>query len=148
MVRKLLLQNNIHYNIVLFVQNDVCWVEADSFKSWRGWLIIWRWKWLGSNTKLPGGLDFHWSRMKRRDLGDEWTWCCPYNSLIWFWVLKGTFIHLHEDSLGQWPPWRSIFVKDNLGLKWPPWRLGNHVKGWSESVLDSGELRTIRNLRI
>ena len=35
-VRKLPLWNDIDYNIVLFVQNDVCWVEADSFESWRG----------------------------------------------------------------------------------------------------------------
>ena len=33
---------------------------------------------------------------------------------------KELFIHLHKDSLGQWPPWRLIFVKDNLGLKGHP----------------------------
>ena len=42
---------------------------GSGFGSWRGWLIIWRWKWLGSSTKLPGGLDFH--LMKRRALGEE-----------------------------------------------------------------------------
>ena len=35
-VRKSPLWNDIHYNTVLFVQNDVHWVEADSFRSWRG----------------------------------------------------------------------------------------------------------------
>ena len=43
--------------------------------------------------KLPGGLDFH--LMKRRALGDEWTWCCSR-----FWVWKE---HSH------------IFMKDSLG---------------------------------
>ena len=65
-VRNSLLWNDIHFLIQFhfFVLNDVHQVEADSFRSWRGWLIIWRWKWLGSSTKLPGGLDLHWSRMK------------------------------------------------------------------------------------
>ena len=81
------------------------------FRSWRGWLVIWGWKWLGSSTKLPGGLDFH--LMKRKAPGEEWTWCCPR-----FWVWKE---HSH------------IFMKDSLGnntleanqscdkMQWSPW---------------------------
>ena len=76
---------------------------GSDFRSWRGWLVIWRWRWLGSSTKLPGGLDFH--LMKRRALGNEWTWCCPR-----FWVWKE---HLH------------ILMKDSLEKI--PWRPVNHV---------------------
>ena len=38
MVRKLPLWNDIHYNTFFFIlsMNDVSWVEADSFESWRG----------------------------------------------------------------------------------------------------------------
>ena len=66
---------------------------GSGFRSWRGWLVIWRWKWLGSSTKLPGGLDFH--LMKRRALGNEWTWCCPRFSV--------------------WKEHSHIFMKDSLG---------------------------------
>ena len=40
--------------------------------------------------------------------------------LIGFESVKELLIHLHEHSLGQWPPWRLIFVKDSLGLKGHP----------------------------
>ena len=91
---------------------------GSGFGSWRGWLIIWRWKWLGSSTKLPGGLDFH--LMKRRALGNEWTWCCQ-----------------------GFESGRSI-QKSSWKIAWEttPWRPINHVTRCSE-VLDSGEPRTI-----
>ena len=83
----------IHCTIFYVIFYECPLGGGSGFRSWRGWLVIWRWKWLGSSTKLPGGLDFH--LMKRRTLGNEWTWFCPR-----FWVWKE---HSH------------IFMKDSLG---------------------------------